>query len=57
VLEIEPVKALARPVSLEAMKGNPKLKGFDLLRLPRLSFVPVSPAHWEAILEMSGTRG
>jgi predicted RNA-binding protein with PUA-like domain len=56
VIEIEPVKALARPVSLEAMKGNPQLKGFDLLRLPRLSFVPVSPAHWDVILKMSGTR-
>ncbi len=56
VVDIEPVKPLLRPVTLEEMKGNPKLKGLELLRLPRLSFVPVSAAHWGVILKMSGTR-
>jgi predicted RNA-binding protein with PUA-like domain len=56
VIEIEPVRALVRSVSLDDMKGNAKLKGFDLLRLPRLSFVPVSAAHWAVILRMAGTR-
>jgi predicted RNA-binding protein with PUA-like domain len=56
VVEIEPVRALDRPVSLEEMRKNPKLAGLDLLRLPRLSFLPVSRSHWEAILRMSGSR-
>ena len=56
VIEIESVRRLVRPVTLDEMKGNPKLKGFDLLRLPRLSFVPVSAGHWAVILKMAGTR-
>ena len=55
VAELEPVAALPRPVSLQAIKANPKLKGMDLLRLPRLSVVPVRPEHWEILLEMSGS--
>jgi predicted RNA-binding protein with PUA-like domain len=56
VVDIEPVKGLEGPVTLEEMKANPRLKGFELLRLPRLSFVPVSAVHWAVILKMSGTR-
>ena len=54
VVEIEPVRALARPVTLEAIKKNSKLAGMELIRLPRLSFLPVSRPHWQAILKMSG---
>jgi predicted RNA-binding protein with PUA-like domain len=56
VVDIEPVRSLARPVTLEAMKGNSKLKGFELLRIPRLSFVPVSRDHWKILMKMSGTK-
>ncbi len=53
VFDIEVGKPLARSVSLNEMKLNPKLEGFDLFRLGRLSFVPVSDAHYEVILDMS----
>ena len=53
VVDIRPVRALSQPVALSAMRANPRLEGFDLLRLPRLSVVPVSPAQWAAIIEMS----
>ncbi len=56
VLDLEPVRPLVRPVTLEEMKANPKLEGLELLRLPRLSFVPVGAVHWSVILKMSGTR-
>jgi predicted RNA-binding protein with PUA-like domain len=56
VIDLEPVKPLARRVTLEEMRANPRLKGFDLFRLPRLSFVPVSAAQWNVLLKMSGTR-
>ena len=56
VVDIEPVRPLARPVTLEAMKTNPRLKGFELLRLPRLSFVPVSREHWNVLLKMSSAK-
>ncbi|MFQ5684495.1 MAG: EVE domain-containing protein [Candidatus Binatia bacterium] len=49
VVDIKPEKALARSVSLSEMKANPKLAGCELLRLPRLSIMPVSERHWKVI--------
>jgi len=42
VVDIEPVRALPKPVSLAAVKANRRFAGFDLVRLPRLSVMPVS---------------
>ncbi|HYY05138.1 MAG TPA: EVE domain-containing protein [Candidatus Limnocylindria bacterium] len=53
VVDLEPVNALARPVALGEMRANRRLAGFDLLRLPRLSVMPVSAEHWTAIMEMA----
>ncbi|MGH7774306.1 MAG: EVE domain-containing protein [Candidatus Binatia bacterium] len=53
VVEIEAVKALSRPVTLSEMRANPKLAKFDLLRLPRLSVMPVSEEQWKMIEEMA----
>ena len=49
VVDIEPVKALSRPVTLAEVKANAKLKNFDLARLPRLSVMPVSDGQWKII--------
>ncbi len=54
VVDIEPVKALRRPVTLSEMRGNSRLGKFDLLRLPRLSVMPVSEEQWKVIEEMAG---
>jgi predicted RNA-binding protein with PUA-like domain len=56
VVDIVPVRALADPVPLAAMRANPRLAGFDLLRLPRLSVMPVSAAHWAAVVRMARSR-
>ena len=53
VVDLEPVKALARPVALGEMRANRELAGFDLLRLPRLSVMPVSAEQWAVIMEMA----
>jgi predicted RNA-binding protein with PUA-like domain len=53
VVDLAPVKALPRPVTLAAMRSNPALAGFELLRLPRLSVMPVPAACWAAILAMA----
>ena len=53
VVEIEPVRALPRPIALSEMRGHPKLSPFDLLRLPRLSVMPVSEEQWKIIEEMT----
>lgn len=49
VVEIGPVKALSRPVTLAEMRANPRLAKFDLLRLPRLSVMPVTEEQWKII--------
>ena len=53
VVDLEPVRPLPRPVTLAEMRANPKLAGFDLLRLPRLSVMPVSAGQWAEILRMA----
>ena len=53
VVDLEAGRALPRPVTLAAMRANAKLTGFDLLRLPRLSVMPVSAAQWAEILRMA----
>lgn len=53
VVEIEPVKALSRPVTLAEIKADAGLGKFDLVRLPRLSVMPVSEEQWKIIEEMA----
>jgi len=53
VVEIRPQRPLPRPVTLAEMRSSPRLEGFDLLRLPRLSVMPVSAAQWAAILALA----
>ena len=54
VVDVKPVRKLKTPVTLEAMKADRGFRGFDLLRLPRLSVMPLSGAHWTRILQMGG---
>ena len=53
MFDIKVGKALKREVSLAEMKLNPKLEGFDLFRIGRLSFVPVTDAHYKVVMEMA----
>lgn len=56
-VELEPVRALSRPVSLAEMKAAPALAEMAMLRLSRLSVSPVRPAEWTEILAMAGDAG
>lgn len=47
---IEPVK---HPVTLAAIKAEPRLEGIALVRQSRLSVMPISPEHAAVILEMA----
>jgi len=53
VVDLEPVKALPHPVTLKEIKANKRFDGWDLVRLPRLSVMPVSSAHWAEIEKMA----
>jgi predicted RNA-binding protein with PUA-like domain len=53
VVNLEAVRPLAVPVTLAAVKADPRFAGFALVRVPRLSVMPVTTAQWETILAMS----
>ena len=52
-VDLAPEKALSRPVALEEIKRNAKLKEMALLRLSRLSVQPVTKAQFDEIVRMS----
>ena len=54
-VDVEPVRALGRPVTLSEIKADAALATWDLVRLPRLSVVPVTDAQWRRIMEMGAT--
>ena len=53
VAAVEPVK---QPVTLAAIKADPRLKDFGLVRQSRLSVVPVNDEQWKLILKMSAAK-
>ena len=56
-VDIEPVKALKHPVTLEAIKAAPALREIALLRNSRLSVMPLRKEEYAEILRMSGAKG
>ena len=54
VVDIQAGKPLPRPVSLAEIKSDPAFKDLGLVRLPRLSVVPVEPDQWKRLLAMAG---
>ena len=54
VVDIEPVKSLAKPVTLAEVKANKKLANFDLVRISRLSIMKVTDEQWKIIEDMAG---
>ena len=50
---VAPVRALPNPVTLAAMKAEPRLAGMAMFRQFRLSVAPVSDAEWRVILAMA----
>ncbi|HEV2491441.1 MAG TPA: EVE domain-containing protein [Terriglobia bacterium] len=53
VVDLKAGRPLARPVTLSEIKQQAALKDFDLVRLPRLSVMPVSDAQWNAIMGLA----
>jgi predicted RNA-binding protein with PUA-like domain len=53
VVDIVPVKKLKRPVTLKEIKADRAFKDFPLVRISRLSVMPVTDDEWERIEKMS----
>jgi predicted RNA-binding protein with PUA-like domain len=54
VVDFKPLKAVPKPVTLEAIKAEPSLAEMDLVRLSRLSVGAVKAAEYKKILKMGG---
>jgi predicted RNA-binding protein with PUA-like domain len=55
-VDMKAVGPMPRPVTLAAIKSDPAFAEFGLVRLSRLSVVPVSDAHWKLVCEMGGWK-
>jgi predicted RNA-binding protein with PUA-like domain len=53
VVDIAPDKKLPRPVTLAAIKADRAFASFPLVRMSRLSVMPVTDAEWKRITDMS----
>ena len=53
VVDIAPVKKLKRPVTLKEIKADASFKDVPLVRISRLSVMPVSEAEWARIEKLS----
>ena len=53
VVDITPEKKLPQPVTLAAIKADRAFASFPLVRMSRLSVMPVSDAEWNRIEKMS----
>lgn len=54
-VRVEPSRPLPAPVTLKAIKADPRLAGIALVRQSRLSVSPVTDEEWAAILALAGS--
>ena len=52
MVDIAPVRALETPVTLAAMKAEPRLTGMAMFRQFRLSVCPIADEEWDVVLGM-----
>jgi predicted RNA-binding protein with PUA-like domain len=53
-VDVAPVKKLPRPVTLAAIKADTSFATFALVRMSRLSVMPVDEQQWARIEKMAG---
>ena len=54
VVDVAPKARLARPVTLAEIKADTAFASFPLVRMSRLSVMPVTDAEWTRIEKLSG---
>lgn len=53
MVDVRPLRPLARPLSLAEIKKHPVLKNMALVRQSRLSVCPVTEKEWKIVMEMN----
>ena len=56
-VDMKAVAPMPEPVTLAAIKAEPKLADIALIRMSRLSVMPISDPHWAIIARMGGWKG
>jgi predicted RNA-binding protein with PUA-like domain len=56
VVDVKATTPLKTPVTLAAIKAEPKLRDMALVKLSRLSVQPVTPAEWKIVCQMGGMK-
>lgn len=54
VVDVKAVRRAKAPLTLAEIKKDPRYAEFDLVRLSRLSVMPVPPHLWRDLIERSG---
>lgn len=53
VVKVKAVRRLPRPVPLSRIKAEPELAEWQLVRMPRLSVMPVTEEQWRRVIALS----
>ena len=56
VVDVKALEPVPKPVSLEDIKKEPKLKDMALIKLSRLSVQPVTADEWKLVCKMGGVK-
>ena len=56
-VDVKAVEPLPKPVTLAAIKAEPRLKDMALVKYSRLSVQPVTAAEWKIVCQMAGKKG
>ncbi|HKW52141.1 MAG TPA: EVE domain-containing protein [Stellaceae bacterium] len=54
MVDVRPLQPVKQPVTLAAIKAEPKLADLALVKQSRLSVVPVAAEEWRVICKMAG---
>jgi predicted RNA-binding protein with PUA-like domain len=57
MVDVKPVVALKRPVTMAEIKATPGLKEMVLVKNSRLSVQPVTALEWKAVCKLGGVKG
>ena len=57
VVDVVPMKKLRRPVTLAEIKADASFNNFALVRISRLSVMPVTDDEWRRIEDLAGRTG
>ena len=53
VVDLKPRERLSRPVTLAEVKARKDFQNFELVRMGRLSVMPVSDSRWQRLCKMA----